>query len=325
MDATRKDSTAKTMLIKLWKHENIKTLLALLLLSVLVYIFRPDVFLSQTNLFNIARQTSVNAIMAIGITFVIVTGGIDLSIGSVAGFSAIIMAFLLKDDYNLFLVLVAGGVVGILCGCVSGTFISKVKIAPFIVTMAMMTILRGAITVLSQGKPITNLGDDFGFIGTGHIRDVPFPVICMIIIAIAAHYVINHTPFGRHVYAVGGNEEAARLSGINVDFIKICCYSICAFLATVSGAIMAARVNSATPLAGDGAELDAIAAAVIGGISLSGGKGTIIGALIGALIIGVLNNGIILLDIDVFYTKIVKGVVILVAVILDRMNRLNEK
>lgn len=309
------------ILVKILKTETSKTLIALCLLCFVLSVFRSSVFLTQNNLFNILRQTSINAIIAIGITFVLLTGGIDLSVGSVAGFASLVTAMLLVKGQSMATAMFVGLASGLTIGVVSGLLVAKLKIPPFIATLSMLTTFRGVIMVLSEGRPFTQLGDAFGFIGTGYIGIIPFPVVLMLVFVALAHYVLKHTRFGRYLYAIGGNEEAARLSGIKTDKIKILVYVISAFFATISGFIMAARVDSATPLAGDGAELDAIAAAVIGGVSLSGGKGVVIGTLIGSLIIGVLNNGMVLLDVSVFYTKIVKGLVILLAVIIDIISK----
>jgi ribose transport system permease protein len=263
--------------------------------------------------------------LVVGLSFVLITGGIDLSIGSVAGLTGLITAILIKADVNVFLAILLGLALGLAIGFTSGLFITKLKIAPFITTLAMLTIFRGVINVLSQGQPVTRLGDTFDFLGSGYIGPVPFPVILMLLLVAGISYIQKSTPFGRHVYAVGGNSEAARLSGIKTHNTVIACYMLSALFAAIAGLVMTARVDSATPLAGSGAELDAIAAAVIGGISLSGGKGTVVGGLIGALIIAVLNNGMVLMDVPVFYTLVVKGIIILLAVSIDSVSRLREE
>ena len=302
-----------------------QTLLALFLLCAFLTAFRPDTFFTLANLFNIFRQASINGIMVVGLTFVLVSGGIDLSVGSVAGFTALAVALLLKAQVPVGVALTAGAALGVVVGGLAGLLITRMAIPPFIATLAMLTILRGTIMVLSQGQPVTGLGATFGFIGTGYLGPFPFPVLLMLLCVLAAAYILKHTRFGRHVYAIGGNAEAARLSGIRTGRTIVACYMLSGLFATVSGMIMASRVNSATPLAGDGAELDAIAAAVIGGISLSGGKGFVVGGLVGALIIAVLNNGLILMDVSVFYTKVVKGAVILLAVAVDSLGRFKER
>lgn len=301
-----------------------KTICALLMLCALLTIFRPETFFTVNNMFNIFRQASINAIIVVGITFVLITGGIDLSVGSVAGFTSLVTALLIKAGVNVFAALGTGILIGLTAGYISGLFITKIKVPPFIATLAMLTTFRGAIMVLSQGQPVTQLGSTFSYIGTGYVGPIPFPVIMMLVFVAIAAYILKNTRFGRHVYAVGGNSEAARLSGIKTHKVIISCYMLSGLFATISGMIMAARVDSATPLAGDGAELDAIAAAVIGSISLSGGKGFVVGGLIGALIIAVLNNGMILMDVSVFYTKVVKGIVILLAVVIDSLSRIKE-
>ncbi len=242
-----------------------------------------------------------------------------------AGFTALIIALLIRAQVAMALALPAGLAAGLFIGLVSGLLVTRIAIPPFIATLAMLTLLRGVIMVLSQGQPVTGLGPALGFIGTGYLGPFPFPVLLMLFCVAVAAYVLRNTRFGRHVYAVGGNAEAARLSGIRSRQVLVATYMLSGFFAAVSGTIMAARVNSATPLAGDGAELDAIAAAVIGGVSLAGGKGLVVGGLIGALIIAVLNNGLILMDVTVFYTKVVKGLVILLAVAMDSLGRYKER
>ncbi|MHC1772489.1 MAG: ribose ABC transporter permease [Flexilinea sp.] len=296
--------------------DSTKNVLALVVLCVLLSILTPK-FFTESNILNVLRQTSINAIMAIGVSFVILTGGIDLSVGSVLAFSAAIAAGQIKQDVNFIVAIIAGLIVGAIIGGISGIIVAKIKVAPFITTLAMMTIGRGATRVYTTGKPITGLGDSFAKIGAGYIGDLPIPVLITLIVFLIAWYIQNQTRFGRYVYAIGGNEEATRLSGVNVDRIKISVYAISGMMAALSGLIISARLDSAQPVAGDGAELDAIAAVVIGGVSLSGGKGSALGVLIGALIIGVLNNGQNLLNVSPFYQQIVKGLVILIAVIID--------
>ncbi len=305
----------KSLLIKY------KSLVGLLLLIVVVSILSPS-FLSTRNILNILRQTSVNAIIAAGMTFVILTGGIDLSVGSVLALSGAFAASLLASGQSIIVAVIAAIVVGAVVGFLNGFVIAKGKLQPFIATLATMTILRGITLVFTDGKPIT-LGSNalamaFGKIGGGTILGVPSPVIITILVFITCYYILNHTKMGRYTYALGGNEEATKLSGLNTDRIKIWVYTISGILSAVAGIIITSRLYSAQPTAGTGYELDAIAAVVLGGTKLTGGKGKIIGTIIGALIIGVLSNALNILDVSSYYQMMVKGVVILIAVLLDR-------
>jgi ribose transport system permease protein len=309
----------------LWESDLSKTLIALFLVCAGIGIARPRTFLTFNNFINVLSQTSVNGALAVGMSFILLTGGIDLSVGSVAAFSSLITAMLLVDGHNIFVALMAGFAVAVSIGAFSGLLVDKLSLPPFIVTLSTMTIFRGTTIVVSQGKPVTQLGDAFSYIGVKYIGFIPISILIMGGMFLVSYYALHHTRFGRYVYAMGGNKEAARLSGINTTAITISVYVICAFCASIAGMIMASRVNSATPTTADGAEMDAIAAAVIGGVSLSGGKGKIMGSLIGVLLIGVLNNGLVLLDIDVFWTKVVKGLIILFAVIVDTLSKSADK
>lgn len=292
-------------------------LLGLLLLC-LILTFLSDRFLTFNNLLNVTRQVSLNAIIGVGMTLVILTGGIDLSVGSVVALAGSITAGLLSGGHGLAVSLAAGIGVGGILGLINGLVITRQNVQPFIATMAMMTIARGYTLVYTDGRPITGMPDQFRFLGGGYIADIPVPVIVMAIIFAAGYIMLKKTRFGRYIYAIGGNEEATRLSGINTPKVLVWVYVLCGTLAGLSGIIMASRLNSAQPTAGMGFELDAIAAVVLGGTSLSGGVGTIGGTLVGALIIGVLDNGLNLLNVSSFYQQVAKGIVILLAVMLDR-------
>ena len=298
-----------------------KSLVGLLLLVVVVSILSPS-FLNGRNLLNVFRQTSVNAIIAAGMTFVILTGGIDLSVGSVLALSGAFTASMLASGQNIFISVIVSILCGGLVGFLNGFIISKGKLQPFIATLATMTILRGLTLVFTDGKPITlgsgALAMAFGKIGGGSILKIPAPVIITIIVFIACYYILNYTKMGRYTYALGGNEEATKLSGLNTDKIKIWVYTISGILSAIAGIIITSRLYSAQPTAGTGYELDAIAAVVLGGTKLTGGKGKITGTIIGALIIGVLSNALNILDVSSYYQMMVKGIVILIAVLLDR-------
>ncbi len=294
--------------------------LAFALLMAVLSLLSPS-FLTVSNLLNIARQVSINAILAAGMTFVILTAGIDLSVGSVLAYAGAIMAGLLAGGTPLVVSIGAGLALGALLGLVNGAVVTKGKVQPFIATLAMLTIARGATLVYTDGRPITGLPDAFVWLGAGDVGRVPVPVIIMTLVFLAAHLILTRTVLGRYVYAIGGNEEAARLSGVNVIFYKALVYAISGVLSAVSAVILTARLNSAQPTAGAGYELDAIAAVVLGGTTLAGGEGTIGGTLLGAFIIGVINNGLNLLNVNPFYQQVVKGAVILLAVLLDRRLR----
>jgi len=325
MENTSTAAKRENVFKKFMNNDLSRTLIIFLLLCVALGIARPATFLTVSNVINVLSQISVNGIVVIGMTFILLTGGIDISVGSVAAFTSLITAMMLVSSNpfgsNIVIALAAGIGTGVLIGAASGFFISKIELQPFIVTLAMMTIFRGMTMVVSQGNPVSQLGETFSYIGVKYLGPVPINVIIMILFYAIAYYVLEHTCFGRYVYAVGGNKEAARLSGINTTKILMGIYMICAATASIAGMILASRVNSATPTAGNGSEMDAIAAAVIGGVSLTGGKGKIMGALIGAFIIGVLNNGLVLLNIDVYWTQVVKGIIILLAVVADVLSK----
>jgi inositol transport system permease protein len=304
----------------------------ILLAMILAFSLLSEGFFTARNLFNIIRQISFMGLIAIGVTMVIITGGIDLGSGSVLALAAVMATSLaqLQDSATLkypglvvpvlIPIVVALGI-GALTGVINGSLISKFKIPPFIATLGMMTVARGFALIYSN-KPLSQLTPEYNFIGQGAILGVPFPVIILILVAIAVHIMLNNTPFGRYIYALGGNEQAARISGVNIDRVKIGVYTLAGLLSGLAGLVVSSRVGSGQPGQGVGIELDAIAAAVIGGTSLSGGIGTIWGTIVGALIIGVLDNGLILLNVDQYWITIVKGTIIVVAVIIDqRKNR----
>ncbi|MGE5583115.1 MAG: ABC transporter permease subunit [Bacillota bacterium] len=301
----------KQMLYKL------RSLIGLVGLAVILTILSPR-FLTLANFTNILRQTSLNAIMAVGMTFVIITAGIDLSVGSIFAFASAVTAGMLVGGVNVWLAVSAGLLLGAVLGAVNGVLIARGKVPPFISTLAMMTILRGATLVYTNGQPITGLGDAFYYVGGGFVGIFPVPVILTFLVFGIGYYLLSQYKIGRYLYALGDNEEAARLSGIDTNRVKIFAYTVSGLLAALSGIIIASRLNSAQPTAGQGAELDAIAAVVLGGTSLSGGQGSVVGTLIGALIIGLLNNGLNLLNVSPFYQLIAKGAVILIAILLDK-------
>lgn len=313
----------KKLLCKEWLIEQ-KSLIALLFLVVVVSFLNPN-FFTVDNILNILRQTSVNAIIAVGMTLVILTAGIDLSVGSVLALCGAFAATLVAMEVPVLVAVPTALLAGAALGAISGIIIAKGKVQAFIATLVTMTLLRGVTMVYTDGRPIstgfTDTADTFAWFGTGYALGIPVPVWLMVVVFAGAWYLLNHTRFGRYVYAVGGNESATRLSGINVDRVKIGVYAICGLLAALAGIIVTSRLSSAQPTAGMGYELDAIAAVVLGGTSLMGGKGRIMGTLIGALIIGFLNNALNLLDVSSYYQMIAKAVVILLAVLVDNKNK----
>lgn len=313
----------KKLFSKEWLIEQ-KSLIALLFLVVVVSFLNPN-FFTVDNLLNILRQTSVNAIIAVGMTLVILTAGIDLSVGSVLALCGAFAATLVAMEVPVLVAVPTALLAGAALGAISGIIIAKGKVQAFIATLVTMTLLRGVTMVYTDGRPIstgfTDTADTFAWFGTGYALGIPVPVWLMVVVFAGVWYLLNHTRFGRYVYAVGGNESATRLSGINVDRVKIGVYAICGLLAALAGIIVTSRLSSAQPTAGMGYELDAIAAVVLGGTSLMGGKGRIMGTLIGALIIGFLNNALNLLDVSSYYQMIAKAVVILLAVLVDNKNK----
>lgn len=302
-----------------------------LAIMVLALALLSDKFLTVDNGWNILRQISVNLCLSIGMTLVILSGGIDLSVGAILGLAGAIAAGLLKNGWVLgafgvrleFTVtgaILAGLAVGAAAGWFNGFAITRFQIPPFVATLGMLSVARGLTLLWTGGFPITSLGSDFGFIGTGVLLGMPMPVWIMLVLTAGFVVITRRTRFGRHIYAVGGNERAARLTGLNVRRVKLAVYTLAGALAGVAGLIVTARLDSAQPNAGLGYELDSIAAVVIGGTSLSGGRGSILGMVLGCLIIGVLNNGLFLLNVSPFWQQVVKGVVILLAVGIDKMN-----
>ena len=308
--------------------DNIGIIIALLAMCVFLVIFPTtrSTFLTQNNVFNILRQNASNLFLATGMTMVIILGGIDLSVGSVIALSGCVAAGCVV---NMGLPEVAAFLIAILIGAAVGMFngvvICKTNIPPFIVTLASMNITKGIALVYTQGAPIRCMTDAFKFPGAGYVGPIPTPVILMLIIFVIAVMLVNRTHFGRHIYAVGGNAQAASFSGINVQKVKFWVYTFTGIMAGIAGVVIASRLYSGQPRSGEGAEMDAIAAVVVGGTSMSGGSGRLGGTLIGVLIIGVLNNGLNLMNVNSFWQDVVKGVVILLAVFIDYVKNSKSK
>lgn len=311
--------------------KSLQSLIALLLLCIVLTVL-TDKFFTADNGLNVLRQTAVNICIATGMTLVVLTAGIDLSVGSVLALCGAVAAGLLKngialqatDTYIGFTVLgviLVAIIVGAVLGWFNGFVITKFNVPPFVATLAMLTIARGFTMLYTKGQPISNLGAKFTFIGAGSFLGIPVPVWIALVVVLIAAFITRQTRLGRYIYAIGGNETAARFSGINIPTVKMMVYALAGAMAAIGGIIVTSRLDSAQPNAGSSYELDAIAAVVIGGTSLSGGRGTIWGTVMGAIIIGVLNNGLVLLNVSPFWQQVVKGAVILLAVIIDKLDK----
>ncbi len=314
----------------IWRRSSKFQSLLVLLLMVATMAALSDRFFTAANGWNIMRQISVNLCLSIGMTMVILAGGIDLSVGSILALAGAVTAGLIKHalpiswlgvelEFTVHGAILAGLLVGLFLGWFNGQMITRVRIPPFVATLGMLSIARGLTMLWTKGFPITGLGRQFAVIGTATALGIPVPVWISASLVIVFVVVTKKTRFGRYIYAVGGNERTAKLSGLNVDRIKVAVYTLAGGLSAIAGLIVTSRLDSAQPNAGTGYELDSIAAVVIGGTSLSGGRGSILGTVIGCLIIGVLNSGLVLLDVSPFWQQVVKGSVILLAVAIDRL------
>jgi ribose transport system permease protein len=298
------------------------SVLGILLLICVVFAFGSSDFLTASNLLNVALQTSIIAIVAIGMTFVILTAGIDLSVGSLMAIcGALAAGIAVRQGMDTYLSISIALGAGLFLGAINGLMVVKGGIPPFVATLSMLAIARGFTLVYTDGRPIAGLDERFIYLGTGQVLGIPLPVIIMILIAVVAHIITRYTPFGLHVYSTGGNEETTRLAGISPDRIKLAVYMISGFLAALGGILLTARLWSAQPNAAVGWELDAIAAPVLGGTSLFGGVGSIGGTVVGAFIIGVLSNGLNLMGVPSYYQQVIKGLVLILAVAVDLINK----
>jgi ribose transport system permease protein len=319
------DSTFLVLARKLGRKQTTGVFVILLALVVILSILRPDSFLTVKNLASVGRAFSYNAIIAIGMTFVIITGGIDLSVGAVFGFTAIVTGIVAtRMGLGTTAGIIAGLLTGSTIGVCNGLLITKTKISPFIATMGTLSIVRGLAYGLTNGSPVI-MPDDMKILGQALLGPIPITVIYMVVLAVLFGLVLGKTIFGRRVFTIGGSEQAALFSGIDVDTVKIVTYAICGLLAAFSGMMTTARMGVAQSGSGSGYELDAIAAVVIGGTSMSGGKGCILGSVLGAAIIGVLSNALVLLSVSAYWQQTVTGSVILIAVIADMMRYRNSK
>jgi ribose transport system permease protein len=292
------------------------TLAGLLVLCLGLTIATPY-FLTVSNLLTVLEQVSINAIVAVGMTVVIITAGIDLSVGSILAFAGVVMATVLQQEIAAPLAITIGLAVGLGCGLVNGLLITLGRLPPFIATLGMMSIARGGALLFTNGRPVSGFSDGFRALATSQFLFIPMPTIIMLVVYLACHLLLTRTRFGLYAYAMGGNEQATHLSGINVRLHKTLVYGLCGLTSAIAAVILTARLNSAQPIAGMMYELDAIAATVIGGASLMGGQGTLVGTLIGALLMGVLRNGLNLLEVSSFLQQVIIGSVIIIAVLVD--------
>jgi ribose transport system permease protein len=294
--------------------------ISLFLISLTISLL-SDRFLTIPNITNIIRQSTINGIISVGMTLVILTRGIDLSVGSVLGFSAVVTADVLQTGWPITLAILLGLAVGALMGLINGLLVTQVKIPPFIATLGVMTLGRGFALFYTDGKPITGLPESFRFMGNGYLGPIPMPIMIAFIVFAVAYIGLSKMKFGEYIFAIGNNEDAARLCGIPVKRYITATYAITGLLSALAGYILVGRINSAQPIAGSGFEFDAIAAVVVGGTSFEGGEGSLMGTLLGVLIIAVINNGLNLLNVPSFYQDVVKGVVIVLALLIHRLSK----
>lgn len=285
-----------------------------------------DTFFTSRNLINVLKQVSINGIISVGMMCVLLTGGIDLSVGSLVALTGVVAtSFAHPGTYPVFVPILLGVLAGALFGAVNGTIISNFKLPPFIATLGSLSVASGMALVISKGRPISNLSDAFRVVGGGCLFGIPILIYILVVCFILGYIVLTYTKFGRYLYAIGGNEDAARASGLNVKKIILSVYIISGACAGLAGTVLASRINAGQPNSGVGYELDAITAVVIGGTSLNGGVGKVSGTLFGVLIVGIINNGMDLLNISSYYQKIVKGVIIVLAVLLDQVTKNKNK
>ena len=300
------------------KFSSLTTMIALIVLMIIITCINPN-FMTANNLLNLLLQVTANGFIAFGMTFVILTSGIDLSVGAILALSSAVSAGFIAQGMPLPLAVVCALIIGAFLGAINGALIAYGKLAPFIVTLATQMVYRGATLVFTDANPITKHMDGYflAYIGQGYLLGIPFPVILMILVFIVLWILLHKTAFGKSVYALGGNEKAAYISGIKLNKVKIAIYTLSGAMSAISGLIISSRLSSATPQAGSGYEMYAIAAVVLGGTSLMGGKGRMFGTMIGVLIIGVLNNGLNIIGVSAFWQQVIQGLVILVAVLID--------
>ena len=307
------------MMKKKLEFKNFGATIALIILVVVIGTISPQ-FRTVNNIFSLLRQSSVNGLIAFGMTFVILTGGIDLSVGAVLALSTVFAASMISAGVPVPVAVLISLIIGTVLGLISGFLVSKGRLQPFIATLVTMTIYRGITMIYTNGKPISNLGNSefLRFIGRGEFLGIPVPVWILLVTFFFFFFLLKKTVLGRKIYAVGSNQKAAAIAGVNINKIKLFVYSVSGFMSALAGIILLSRLGSAQPVLGIGYELDAIAAVALGGTSLSGGRGKFYGTLIGVLIIAVLNNGLNILGVSSYYQDVAKGIVILIAVLSDK-------
>ncbi len=304
--------------------EKFATLIGLLVVILIFSILKPK-FLDVNNIFNLLRQASINGLLALGMTFVVLTGGIDLSVGSILGASGIFTALVAQNqEIPWFVAILAGLGVGLLLGTINGVVVSWLKVPAFVATLGMLSVARGITYLASNAQPVPGLSEGFLKIGGGSVGIIPIPVIILAVVFLICSIILYWTKYGRYIYGVGGNAKAARVSGINVKKITCSAYMIAGVLAGLAGVVLTSRVSSGLAMAGQNYETDAIAAVVMGGTSLAGGKGRLWGTLIGVLIIAVLNNGLDMMAVSSYWQLIIKGIIIVAAVMMDSLNSSND-
>jgi len=314
------ESILDTNSFLLWMKRNLASIIALLIMVVILS-FTTNSFMVSTNLISVLRQVCVNCFIAFGITCVLISGGIDLSVGSVVAAAGVIAVRMANSGMPVVFAVAAALAFGAVLGLFNGYVISHTTLPPFIVTLSTQIIVRGISYLLTGGMPAQCTNDAFNYLGTGMVFGIPIPVILVLVVLVILYFVINRTAFGRHVYATGGNKEAAQYAGVDVKSVQMRVYMISGIVAALAGVVLAARLYSGQPSVGEGFERDAIAASVLGGTSFNGGIGTLGGTVVGVLIIGVLNNGMNLLKINSYWQYVVKGCVILGAVYIDFMKK----
>ena len=310
---------------KLFKSKELGVFLVLVAMFLVFSILSPQ-FLQVKNVFNITKQIATLGICSVGFTFVLITGGIDLSLGYQISLVNIICAYLMtKMGVNWVIAILISILIGTLIGLINGLIITKTGVAPLIVTLSMMTILNGLSYLISKGLPMFGFPKRFSFLGQGSILGIPVSLIFLIVIIGIGVFILNKTFYGRYFYAIGSNEEATKLSGVNTGKVRILVYSLCGFFTSIGAVLMLSRLNSAQSATGAGFEFDVLTACVLGGVSNSGGKGTMLGAFIGVLIVGVLDNGLLLMNVSEYIKLVIKGVILLTAVVYDTMSRTNSE
>lgn len=317
------NKTAKQKMLDIYGKYGI--IIILVVMMIFLSIRTSGAFIGKTNLLNILRQIACIGVLACGETAVIVAGGMDLSVGSTVSLVSVLVASMAHPgDYPLIVPVLVGIGVGLLCGLFNGISVAKLGIPPFIVTMSTMTIFAGIALLITKGTPINHFSDAFNFIGGGKILTIPFPIFILLLVVVLSWFLMKKTTTGYHITSVGGNEEAAKMAGVNTVRTKIFAYTFCGVMSGIGGILLTSRVQSGLANLGDGLEMKAIAAAVIGGASLAGGKGHVLYTIIGACIIGVINNGMDLLRVNMYWQDIVSGAVIMIAVLLDTMKNRKE-